>query len=111
MKPGHEAIETYLKSKGSSLEKEGLHYAQGWYTMHVMAKGIEKAIADGGEELTGEAIKAALETMPAVDTGGVIGRARSSSRRDSHRGNTGTGIYEVKAGQMAELAANQTPES
>ena len=42
MKPGHEPIDTYLKSKGSSLEKEGLHYAQGWYTMHVMAEGIEE---------------------------------------------------------------------
>ena len=110
-KPGHEAIETYLKSKGSSLEKETLHYAQGWYTMHVMAKGIEKAIADAGEELTGEAIKAALETMPAVDTGGVMGSGEVKFTADSHRGNTGTGIYEVKAGQMVELAANQTPES
>ena len=110
MKPGHEPIDTYLKSKGSSLEKEGLHYAQGWYTMHVMAKGIEKAIADG-EELTGEAIKKALETMPAVDTGGVLGSGQVKFSADSHRGNSGTGIYEVKAGQMAELAANQTPES
>jgi branched-chain amino acid transport system substrate-binding protein len=110
MKPGHEPIDTYLTSKGSSLEKEGLHYAQGWYTMHVMAEGIEKAIADG-DELTGEAIKNALETMPAVDTGGVLGSGQVKFSADSHRGNSGTGIYEVKAGQMAELAANQTPES
>ena len=63
--------------------------------MHVMAEGIEKAIADG-DELTGEAIKTALETMPAVDTGGVLGSGQVKFSADSHRGNTGTGIYQVE---------------
>lgn len=109
-KPGHASIETYLKSKGSSLEEKGLHYAQGWYTMDVMAKGIEKALGAGGE-LDGEKIKAALETMDAVDTGGVLGAGTVKFTAESHRGSTGTGIYQVKGGQLTELAANQTPES
>ncbi|MDV3221612.1 ABC transporter substrate-binding protein [Intrasporangium sp.] len=109
-KPGHAVIDEYLKSKGSSLADEGLHYAQGWYTMDIMAKGIEKAI-DAGGELTGEAIKSALETMGPVDTGGVVGAGTVEFSADSHRGSTGTGIYEVKGGDMVELAANQTPES
>ena len=37
---GHQVIQDYLEGEGSSLEDEGLHYAQGWYTMHVMAEGI-----------------------------------------------------------------------
>lgn len=109
-KPGHAEIDTYLKSKGSSLADKGLHYAQGWYTMAVMAKGIEKALASG-EELTGPAIRKALETMDAVDTGGVLGAGTVKFSTDSHRGSTGTGIYQVKGGEMTELAANQTPES
>jgi branched-chain amino acid transport system substrate-binding protein len=109
-KPGHAEVDTFLKSKGSSLADKGLHYAQGWYTMHVMAKGIEKAI-DAGGELTGESIKAALETMEAVDTGGVLGAGTVKFTAESHRGTTGTGIYEIKGGQLVELAANQTPES
>ena len=63
------------KSKGSTLEAKGLHYVQGWYTMDVMAKGMEKASSDGGE-LTGESIRDALETMDPVDTGGVVGTGR-----------------------------------
>ena len=109
-KPGHAAIDEYLKSKGSSLEEKGLHYAQGWYTMDVMAKGIEKAL-ESGDSLDGAAIKAALEEMDAVDTGGVVGAGTIDFSADSHRGSTGTGIYEVQGGTMVEIAANQTPES
>lgn len=109
-KPGHKVIDDYLKTKGSSLAAEGLHYAQGWYTMDVMAKGIEKAIEAGGS-LDGEAIKKALETMGPVDTGGVVGSGAIQFSADSHRGSTGTGIYQVKGGQLTELAANQTPGS
>ncbi len=107
-KPGHQAVEEYVKSKGSTLEAKGLHYAQGWYTMHVMAQGIAKAIKDG-KELTGENIKAALETMDAVDTGGVVGTGQVKFSADSHRGSTGSGIYQVKGGKITELAANQQP--
>jgi branched-chain amino acid transport system substrate-binding protein len=109
-KPGHAEIDTFLKSKGSSLKDKGLHYAQGWWTMGVMAKGIEKALA-GGDELTGPSIRKALEDMDAVDTGGVLGSGTVEFSGESHRGSTGTGIYEIKGGELVELAANQTPES
>ena len=107
-KPGHKDIEDYLKSKGSSLDAKGLHYVQGWYTMAAMAKGIENALA-GGEKLTGESIKKALETMDAIDTGGVVGTGTVKFSADSHRGSTGSGIYQVKGGKLTEIAANQVP--
>ena len=107
-KPGHKDIEDYLKSKGSSLDAKGLHYVQGWYTMAAMAKGIEKALA-GGEKLTGESIKKALETMDAIDTGGVVGTGTVKFSADSHRGSTGSGIYQVTGGKITEIAANQVP--
>jgi len=107
-KEGHKAIDEYLKAKGSSLEAKGLHYAQGWYTMDVMAKGIEKALASGAK-LTGESIKAALESMDAIDTGGVVGTGKVKFSADSHRGSTGSGIYKVQGGKLVEIAANQVP--
>jgi branched-chain amino acid transport system substrate-binding protein len=76
--------------------------------MDAMAKGIEKALAGGGK-LTGESIKAALESMDAIDTGGVVGTGKVKFTADSHRGSTGSGIYQVKAGKLVEIAANQVP--
>lgn len=107
-KPGHKDVADYLKSKGSSIEDKGLHYVQGWYTMDVMAKGIQ-TVLKAGDELTGENIKKALESMPGVDTGGVVGSGEVKFTTESHRGSTATGVYEVKAGQMAELEANAKP--
>lgn len=107
--PGHQEIEEYLQGKGSSLEEEGLHYAQGWYTMHVMAEGIRQVLADGGD-LTGTAIKEALETMGPIDTGGVVGTGEVEFSADSHRGSTGSGIYVAEGGEMKPLETGVTPQ-
>lgn len=107
-KPGNKDIEDYLKGKGSSLEAKGLHFGQGWWTMAIMAKGIEKAIKDGGN-LTGESIRKGLETMDKVDTGGVVGTGEVKFSETSHRGSSGSSIYQVKGGKMVEIAANQVP--
>jgi branched-chain amino acid transport system substrate-binding protein len=106
---GHEPIQTYLEGKGSSLEEEGLHYAQGWYTMHVMAEGIRAALENGGE-LSGPAIKEALETMGPIDTGGVVGTGEVEFSADSHRGSTGSGIYQAEGGEMKPVETGVTPE-
>jgi branched-chain amino acid transport system substrate-binding protein len=105
---GHKAIEEFLKGEGSSLEEEGLHYVQGWYTMHIMAEGMAQALADG-DELTGPAIKEALETMGAIDTGGVVGTGEVEFSADSHRGQTGTGVYIAKGGVMEPIETGVTP--
>ena len=107
-KPGHEPVRAYAKAKGFDLDTKGLHFAQGWYTMHIMGKGIEKVLADG-KELTGPNIRAALESMEPVDTGGVIGSVRFSA--DSHRGVTASGVYKVEGGKMVEVVAAVTPKS
>lgn len=105
-KPGLAEPEEYLKSKGGSLEEEGLHYLQGWYTMHAMAEGMEAAIKNG-DDLTGPSIRKALETMGPIDTGGVMGSPEYS--KDSHRGSMEAGIYEVKDGVITTLEAGVTP--
>jgi branched-chain amino acid transport system substrate-binding protein len=106
-KPGHDAIRTYAKAKGIDLDAEGIHFVQGWYTMHVMAKGMEKVFADG-KPLTGANLKTALETMEPVDTGGVIGQIHFTA--ESHRGSLTTGIYKVDSGKITEVVAAVMPK-
>ena len=107
--PGHEDIQSFLEGEGSSLEEKGLHYAQGWYTMHVMAEGIRAAL-ENGDELSGPAIKEALETMGPIDTGGVVGTGEVEFSEDSHRGSTGSGIYQAEGGEMKPVETGVTPE-
>ena len=107
--PGHEDIQGFLEGEGSSLEEKGLHYAQGWYTMHVMAEGIRAAL-ENGDELSGPAIKEALETMGPIDTGGVVGTGEVEFSADSHRGSTGSGIYQAEGGEMKPVETGVTPE-
>jgi branched-chain amino acid transport system substrate-binding protein len=107
-KPGHQAIREYATSKGIDLDTKGLHFVQGWYTMHVMAQGIEKVLTDG-QDLTGPNIKKALETMGPVDAGGVIGPVKFTT--DSHRGSTASGIYQVTGGKLTELSTGVEPKA
>jgi len=107
-KPGHQPIRDYCQSKGIDLAAKGLHFVQGWYTMHAMVKRIEKALADG-KDLTGPNIRTALETMPALDTGGVIGPIKFTA--DSHRGATASSLYRVSGGKFTEVAANAVPRA
>ncbi|WP_203337735.1 ABC transporter substrate-binding protein [Nocardioides limicola] len=104
--PGLADVAEYLDGRGQTLEDVGLHYAQGWYTMHVMAEGIRRAL-DGGS-LSGEAIKEALESAP-IETGGVVGGGTVSFSPDSHRGSSGTGIYRVENGEMTVVELGVTP--
>lgn len=107
-KPGHQEVRQYCQSKGLDLDAKGLHFVQGWYTMHVMVKGIEKVL-DDGNELTGPNLRTALETMPAVDTGAVTGPIKFSAQ--SHRGSTASGIYQVTGGRLTEVSATVVPET
>ena len=107
--PGHADIEGFLADKDSSLAEEGVHYVQGWYTMHILAEGIRQVL-DDGDDLTGPAIKEALETMGPIDTGGVVGTGEVEFTADSHRGSTGSGIYVAEGGVMTPLETGVTPQ-
>lgn len=106
-KAGYEAIRTYAKGKSIDVDAKGLHFAQGWVTMMVMEKGMEKVYADG-KPMTGPNLHAALEAMDAVDTGGIVGPVKFSA--DSHRGATSAGVYKVDGGKIVEVAASVTPK-
>ncbi|SNR58549.1 amino acid/amide ABC transporter substrate-binding protein, HAAT family [Haloechinothrix alba] len=103
---GHSEPADYLESQGESLEDKGLHYVQGWYTMHVMAEGIRHTI-DSGQEVTGSNLRDALRSMDPVNTGEVT--VPISFDADSHRGMEGTGIYQVDDGEMTTVERGVTP--
>lgn len=105
-KPGMEDPAEYLDDKGDSLEDKGLGYLQGWYTMHVMAEGMEATLEDG-DDLTGPNIRKALETMGPVDTGEVFAEVEFSE--DSHRGSTASSVYEVEDGEMSPVEEGVEP--
>ncbi|MQA13631.1 MAG: ABC transporter substrate-binding protein [Pseudonocardiaceae bacterium] len=106
-KPGYEQVARFVEANGGAIEDKGLHYAQGWYTMHVMAQAIERVIQDG-QEVTGSNIKSSLEGL-SVDTGGVVGGGTVDFTTESHQGAAGTNIYQVRDGAMVEIAAGARP--
>ena len=100
--PGMKDATEFAKTKGTTLEAEGLHYTQGWWTMAIMAEGI-KRVLDGGKPLTGENLKAALETIKDFDTGGVTS-SKITFTPDDHRGQRTVDLYQVKGGKWTSLA-------
>jgi branched-chain amino acid transport system substrate-binding protein len=87
------------RQQAGDLEKKGVHYVQGWYTMALMAEGIKRAAESG--EVTGDALKQALEELPAFETGDVSAPIDFSP--ESHAGMPGAKLYTVEEGQWAEL--------
>jgi branched-chain amino acid transport system substrate-binding protein len=91
---GLEEMDAYLKANGSSLEEKGIRYVQGWLTMKTMTAGIEKAAEAG--EVTGSAVKEALESMSNIDTGGVTQPLSFSS--SDHAGNKAVRFFQINNG-------------
>lgn len=99
--PGHKDPDEWLKSKGSSLEAKGLHYSQGWWTMAVMTEGIRRTIQQG-KAVTGENIRAGLESIQNFDTGGVT--APISFSPTSHKGNNALRMFKVENGKWVQVS-------
>jgi len=98
-------LEAALKAKGRDLDSINLHYTQGWYTMSVMAEGLAEALKSG-KEVTGPAVKEALETMGPVTT--PVTTVIKFSRQ-SHEGMRSARVYQVKAGAWEPLSDALTP--
>ncbi|MGH8905691.1 MAG: ABC transporter substrate-binding protein [Egibacteraceae bacterium] len=97
-------VQAFLVAKGSGLEDVSLHYTQGWYTMHVMAESIASVVESGGQ-VTGPAIRAALESV-VIDTP-VTTEIRFSP--DSHAGMRAGRVYQVEAGVWVPASDALTP--
>lgn len=93
--PGMVAIE-----KMTGGEPRMTHYIRGFASMLVMAEGLKLAAAKG--ELTGPAIKEALETLRDYDPMGLT--PPISFYPNDHRPNMSVFIYKVDGGKMVEVA-------
>ena len=93
--PGAKDPAEYLKSKGKSLDDEGLHYVQGWWTAATMVEGIKQTL-DAKKDLTGENIRAGLEGLKNFSTGDVT--APISFSPTDHRGNDKAKVHQVQNG-------------
>lgn len=101
--PGDDNVRKYAEANSDrSLEEWGLHYAQGWWTMAIMLEGGVAPVLKEGKELTGENIKAALESLKDFDTGGIS--APISFSPDDHRGNKALRLFQVKEGQWNPIS-------
>lgn len=98
-------LEAALRAKGRGLESINLHYTQGWYTMEVMAEGLAKVISSG-QEVTGPAVKEALEAMGPITT--PVTTAIEFSQ-ESHEGMQSARVYQVNAGTWQPLSDALTP--
>ena len=103
---GLDQANAFLEANGSSLDQEGLLYGQGWMTMHLMMEGVRRAAANG--EVTGRAIKEALEGLRDFDTGGVTSPITFTA--DNHRGTDSMRLFEVQNGTWAPLTGLRSPK-
>ena len=98
--PGNADIVEYAKANNIDLGTKVTTYAQGWWFGKIMAEGIKRTL-DGGKELNGPNIKAAMEGIQNWDTGGATGTISFSDK--DHRGQRSARIFEVKAGAWTQL--------
>ncbi|NTV64135.1 MAG: ABC transporter substrate-binding protein [Oscillochloris sp.] len=93
---GAEKALGYAKEKGIDFGGADSSFVQGWTAMSILVAGIEKTAADG-KELTGENIKASLETLTGFETGGVTQPITFTST--DHAGSKALKVYQVKSGK------------
>ncbi len=100
--PGDDDVRKWAEEKtDKSLEEWGVHYAQGWWTMAIMVEGIERVVKNG-DELNGENIKAALESLNNFDTGGISAPITFSA--EDRRGNKALKLFQVEGGGWSEIS-------
>jgi branched-chain amino acid transport system substrate-binding protein len=76
-------------------------YLQPWMNMALATEGMRRCL-EGGKELTGPNIKAAMNTIKDFDTGGVIGAPVSFPGNSTNLGR----VYKanLKAGRMEPVS-------
>ena len=106
--PGVRDIRAYLASAGEGWDDKTNAYTQGWWTVAVFIEGVRRVI-DTGQDLTGENIKRALETIRDFDVGGVA--PPISFTPTDHRGSKGLRLFRSEAGVWEPLTEFLTAPS
>jgi branched-chain amino acid transport system substrate-binding protein len=100
-----EGISAYLESEGQEIEDLNAHFLQGWYYADLMTTAIAEVV-DSGDEVTGPALKAALEGLDTYETGSSPDIDFSE---DSHKGMTVAPVLEVSGGEWTQLVEPLEP--
>ena len=103
---GTAEIRSFLEAEGEAIEEKSNALTQGWWTMAVMDEGIKRVI-EAGQEVTGENIKAALEGVSEMDTGGVT--VPISFSAEEHRGAKGVRLFRVEDGVWQPITDFRRP--
>jgi branched-chain amino acid transport system substrate-binding protein len=80
-------------------------YVRGWTYVLVWTEALKRA--DKAKALTGEGVKAALETLKNFDLGGLTEPVTYTAT--DHRPSTKTPIYQVKGGKLVKVAEYDMP--
>jgi branched-chain amino acid transport system substrate-binding protein len=93
----------YAKSRNIDVASYGseLHFVQGWWSMAILVEGIERAARDG-KLVTGENIRAALESIKDFDTHGVT--APITFTPTNHAGSKTARVYQVQGGSWNAIS-------
>ncbi|PWA11143.1 ABC transporter substrate-binding protein [Pueribacillus theae] len=99
--PGMEEIKEYLDSEGKTVDDIDQKFVQGWETSKILVEGIKKAAETTDGEITGEDIRAGLETLTDFDLGGL--GANVTFTPDNHAGTTKTRLGKVENGKWVAI--------
>jgi branched-chain amino acid transport system substrate-binding protein len=90
----------YAKSKNLDLAGSEIHFVQGWWSMAILVEGIDRVVKSGGT-VTGESIKASLESITNFSTGDVT--APITFTGSDHAGSKTSRVYQVKSGNWEAI--------
>jgi branched-chain amino acid transport system substrate-binding protein len=102
--PGMKRLMDFHKANHPDDTHDAL-YVRGWSYVLVWSEALKRADKSG--KLTGEGVKAALETLKDFGLGGLTSPVTYTSK--DHRPATKTPIYQVKDGKLAKVAEYDMP--
>ncbi|HZX95076.1 MAG TPA: ABC transporter substrate-binding protein, partial [Myxococcales bacterium] len=94
--PGMKRLEDF-HHKNHPGDSHDTFYVRGWTYVMVWSEALKRA--DKAGQLTGEGVKAAMETLKDFDLGGLTNPVSYSS--SDHRPTTKVNIYQIKKGKLA----------
>jgi branched-chain amino acid transport system substrate-binding protein len=96
---------TEFHQKHHPADKHDTNYVRGWSYVMVWSEGLKRADKNG--QLTGEGIKAALETLKDFDVGGLAAPVTYTAH--DHRPTTNVDLYQVQGGKLVRLKQVEQP--
>jgi branched-chain amino acid transport system substrate-binding protein len=92
----------------TALTKYSVYYDRGVFMAAVMLEGIRRALESGSEQITGEKVKAGLESIKGFELGGLVPPLSTSA--SDHEGGGFTRIVAVKDGKLTPITDWANPE-